>query len=560
LVLYRVGDFTRREFLKTTVGAAGARFIDVRRGVGAGEVLYNGITLADPWPPRNRVLDDVLHDPAYLNDPPAVIPIDLGRQLFVDDFLIEENTLNRVFHRARYHPDNPILRPATDWERRDEYADRTGTPSNPAAMVFSDGVFYDPTERVYKMWYMGGYLQHTCLALSHDGVTWERPSLDYVRGTNIVYSDLRDSNTVWLDLSAADRASRYKMASFNGSENAMLLFESPDGIHWRRVGRTGPSGDRSTLFWNPFRNVWVFSLRTEHLGGPGRFRRYWESRDFATTRWREGEPLVWVKADALDPRRPELNVQPELYTLDCVAYESLILGLFTIFRGERNDREKPNDICVGFSRDGFHWSRPDRRPFLGVSDHVGDWNWANVQSAGGCCLVVGDELYFYVSGRRGRPGTNLPGVCSTGLATLRRDGFASLTDARDDQSAARPVAFARPARTVTTRPLRFSGQRLFVNAEASAGELRAEVLDRGGRVIAPFSRERCVPVAGDSTRREVSWQGPANLGELRGETVRLRFSVTRGHLFSFWVTNSPGGASHGYPAAGGPGFAGATDE
>jgi hypothetical protein len=61
-------------------------------------------------------------------------------------------------------------------------------------------------------------------------------------------------------------------------------------------------------------------------------------------------------------------------------------------------------VCVGYSRDGFHWSRPDRQAFLSVSEHVGDWNWANVQSAGGCCLVVGDELYFYVSGRRGVPG------------------------------------------------------------------------------------------------------------------------------------------------------------
>ena len=53
------------------------------------------------------------------------------------------------------------------------------------------------------------------------------------------------------------------------------------------------------------------------------------------------------------------NVIPELYNLDAVAYESVMLGLFAIFAAKASDREKPNELCVGFSRDGFHWSRPD---------------------------------------------------------------------------------------------------------------------------------------------------------------------------------------------------------
>ena len=114
-----------------------------------------------------------------------------------------------------------------------------------------------------------------------------------------------------------------------------------------------------------------------------------------------------------------------------------------MFRGERPEREKPNDICLGFSRDGFHWDRTWREPFISVSERQGDWNWGNVQSAGGCCLVVGDQLYFYVSGRTGVPGSNFPGTCSTGLATLRRDGFASVTDRWPPGARASPRAPAR---------------------------------------------------------------------------------------------------------------------
>ncbi|WP_197532587.1 hypothetical protein [Symmachiella macrocystis] len=47
----------------------------------------------------------------YLETPPDVIPIHLGRQLFIDDFLIETTTLKRTYHKAKYHPASPVLVP-----------------------------------------------------------------------------------------------------------------------------------------------------------------------------------------------------------------------------------------------------------------------------------------------------------------------------------------------------------------------------------------------------------------------------------------------------------------
>jgi hypothetical protein len=267
--------------------------------------------------------------------------------------------------------------------------------------------------------------------------------------------------------------------------------------------------------------------------------------------------VLWTSADPADPRRPEYNVPAELYNLDCVAYESIILGLFTIFRGERLDREKPNDLCVGYSRDGFHWARPDRERFIPVSERVGDWNWGNVQSAGGCCLVVGDQLYFYVSGRRGVPGTTDPGSCSTGLATLRRDGFVSMSDGGDGTGVSRTDT-ALPRGTLVTRPVTFKGRFVFVNARIT-GELRVEILDREGEVIAPYSAERCAPVRGDRTKLAVSWAGVRDLSALAGRPVRFRFTVKDGELYAFWVSPSASGVSGGYMAAGGPGFAGPVD-
>src|SRR5205807_3762803 len=82
------------------------------------------------------------------------------------------------------------------------------------------------------------------------------------------------------------------------------------------------------------------------------------------------------------------------------------------------------------------------------------------------------------SGISPRLGLNMYAGGSTGLATLRRDGFASMD------------AGSQPG-TLTTRPLVFSGKHLWVNADAIHGELRAELLNQDGTVIAPFHRDNC---------------------------------------------------------------------
>ena len=536
----------RRKFLKqigsvgvTGLSLTGTPFLSGTRGESPGEVLYNGIRAPSAWPPRLASLSLEPMAVPYLASPPEIIPIDVGRQLFVDDFLIERTTLRRTFHAAKYHPENPILKPDKPWEQ-------TGRDS--AAMVFSDGVWHDPQDGKYKMWYIGGILKSTCYAISRDGIHWQKPILDVQPGTNIVQAGRRDSSTVWLDLQEKDPQRRFKMFRSHGDGGwALSVHFSGDGIHWSDVVcRSGPCGDRTTVFYNPFRKVWVFSIRGDD-SKLGRIRKYFETRDLvAEAGWKADEPALWIGADRLDPRRPDLNTQPQLYNLDAVAYESLLLGLFTIWRGQPQDRAKPNEVCVGFSRDGFHWHRPDHKAFIPVSENFGDWNWGNVQSAGGGCLVVGDQLYFYVSGRSGIRGSPASGACSTGLATLRRDGFASM-----DAGAAEGA--------LTTRLVRFCGRHLFVNVGAQGGELRAEILDKEGRIIEPFSQTKCLPIKVDRALQIVQWQGTNELSALAGKPVRFRFSLTNGRLYAFWVSPSSSGASHGYVAAGGPSFKGTTD-
>ena len=534
-----------------------------QRAMQSGETLYNGIRLPRPWPPQRSDLSLDPPPPPYLTAPPAVIPIDVGRQLFVDDFLVESTTLHRTHHLPEYHPSSPVLKADKPWERLKE-----GPRHGPFAAPFSGGVWHDPRDGLFKMWYHADYQRgHLCTATSADGVHWDKPSLDVVPGTNIVLESAGGARVVWLDLEETDPARRFKLVTtreggdligadkeWYGSRCSMTVHVSPDGIHWgESLVRAGPTGDRNSAFYNPFRKVWVYSIREySPIGGlekPKRCRRYWESRDLVSgVPWAIYEPTMWVGSDDLDLRRPPRNIQPELYNLDAVAYESVMLGLFAIMRttpDRKIHRCKLNEVCVGFSRDGFYWDRPDRRSFCPVSEEERAWNWGNVQSVGGCCLVVRDKLYFYVSGRAGTPTFHGAGV-STGLAVLRRDGFASM-DAGPEGG------------TLTTRPVRFGGSRLFVNVDAPGGELRVEVLDPQGRIVEPFTSENCAPVVCDETLAPVTWRGADDLASVRGEDVRFRFHLRAGRLYAFWVSPDASGASHGYVAAGGPGLTGPRD-
>jgi hypothetical protein len=523
------------------------------------ETLYNGITLESKWPPQ---IEELTRQPMlvpYLEDPPEVIPIDVGRQLFVDDFLIEHTNLKRTYHRPQYHPDNPILKPDKSWERGD---------SARAAAPFSDGVFYDPKEKLFKIWYMGGYIASTCLAVSRDGIRWEKPLFDVRDGTNEVLSHrgvdpasggrYRDSSTVWFDHEDPDPQRRYKMFVTTPIPQrwSLALRCSEDGIHWSEPVATSATkiGDRTTVHYNPFRKKWVFGLRIGR-SGVGRSRAYFEHSDAITgTKQIANGAVLWLCADNLDPHHPDpkySNIEPQLYNHDAVAYESLMLGLFSIWQGPPNSEcgrlkiQKRNEVLVGFSRDGFHWHRPDRTRFLTVNPTKGAWNWGNVQSAGGCCLVVKDKLYFYVSGRMLGDGF-WDGNCHTGLAIMRRDGFASM-DAGEESG------------TLTTRPVKFKGKYLFVNVDNPNGQLRVEVLTKNKKPIQDLSIENCNPISRDSTIQQVIWNGGKDLSSVVGKPVRFKFRLKNGRLYSFWVSPDKSGASFGYVGAGGPGFTGPKD-
>ena len=537
------------------------------------QTLYNGIRLPKVWPPRD--LDSASRESPklpYLEKRPDTVPIDIGRQLFVDDFLIETTNLRRVFHQPSKYDGNPILKPETELEKNKGYS--------PTAVPFSDGVFFDPADNLFKMWYMAGWFDGVALATSKDGLHWMRPNYDVVPGTNQVVAPRedfrRDGVSVWLDHETQKPGERFKMFLYArrgnigqhlaGGEGYLLT--SPDGVHWTWQGKTGRTDDNTTFFYNPFRKTWVFSHRIWSRDAERRrVRGYWESLDFLTALagWTNYDPIYWVGADEKDLPYPEIGDPTQLYKVDATPYESLMIGLMEVHYGPSNHVSasrgvpKLTQLQIAFSRDGFHWDRSNRETFIAASMRKDSWERAYLTSVGGVCLIVGDKLYFYYGAFQGdeKKAASMKGNneevsrqemwsgmysnAATGLAIMRRDGFASM-DAEADGG------------TLTTRPITFKGRNLFVNVDCSQGALRAEVVDVNGDVIAPFTLDQSIPLSVDSTIAQLKWKSDTDLSSLMGKPVRLRFRLAHGRLYSFWVSPDKTGASHGYVAAGGPGF------
>ncbi|HSU67888.1 MAG TPA: hypothetical protein VLJ39_13515, partial [Tepidisphaeraceae bacterium] len=107
---------------------------------GNSRTLYNGIEEPAQWPPRDGEATNG-KPPPYLASPPKVIPIDVGRQLFIDDFLIEKTDLRREFHSPTKYTGNPILKPTTASECEGGGLNH-GFKRASSASPFDDGVFY----------------------------------------------------------------------------------------------------------------------------------------------------------------------------------------------------------------------------------------------------------------------------------------------------------------------------------------------------------------------------------------------------------------------------------
>lgn len=285
----------------------------------------------------------------------------------------------------------PILQPDRPWE-------------GSCAIAFGGGIH--KTRFGYRCYYLANFTR-VCLAVSDDGLTWDKPDWGIVPGTNILLEiAAMDSFAVWPD------GRRWVMCVSQRSGGPLQLFTSRTGLWWNREATMPFAGDRTTLWFNPVKGTWTFNVR---MGGgtggdPRRIDRV-ESDTFIPTTW---APQEWLRAELADAGGDQAHLaagQTQLYAVDVVPDGSRLIGLFTIFRGIEDGRPKLNDVCLGFSTNGDSFTR-EYTPVLTRGDK-GSWHWGNVQSAtGGLIRLSPDRVRLYASGRSGFPSGN--GICAMG--------------------------------------------------------------------------------------------------------------------------------------------------
>ena len=476
--------------------------------------------------------------------PPTYVHIPTGQhQLFLDDFMV--GALYRVERRvnppAKYEG-NPVVRADRPWEQS------PGPDWNPGvskSIQIRSAPCWDPQEEVWKMWYHAN--GETAFARSRDGIHWEKPSLgrrefEGSKDNNLVV--LRDAPGTFIQhvLLDPDAGPERRYKGLTGSHNRHPVVSS-DGYEFTKLDvPVIPSQDESHLNYDEVKKRFIATVK--HRGPFGRSVFLSLSTDFEN--WTD--PVLIFHADAYDQllgekrvrehlANPKLRLmtvnQPEhynteIYNMPIFPYEGIYIGLPNHFEAAghspNRNQEGINSVKLSTSRDLRRWVKVGNRgSFIPVSELGNGAIDTGQVLAASRPQVHGDELWFYYTGLNHRFQTDDPYRGGIHLAKLKRDRFAYF-------GADQEGGF------VETRAIRFDGNRLFINAEATDGEVRVEVIDqRGRRVLEGWSRDRSQPIQGDHLRAEVKWTGKPDLGAFQGESIRFRFRLHNARLFSFWL-------------------------
>ena len=243
-----------------------------------------------------------------------------------------------------------------------------------------------------------------------------------------------------------------------------------------------------------------------------------------------------IAARLVDPtlQQPVFN-HPEEHAVDVYnfaisRYESRYIGFASMFyhTGRAwNDRNHDgfHHVQLASSRDMLSWRRVgNRAPFIGPSP-LGAGAYDTMQILGPSFPIVrDDQLWFYYSGIRHRwqPPKAAPERAAICLATLRRDGFVSL-DADADGGA------------VTTVPLLWQGKRLYLNADAAAGEIRCELVDAADQTLPGFEQNDSIPISDDGVRLAVRWRRQEQMPANAAGPIQLRIWLRDARLYSYWI-------------------------
>ena len=181
------------------------------------------------------------------------------------------------------------------------------------------------------------------------------------------------------------------------------------------------------------------------------------------------------------------------------------------------------DVQLISSRDGRTWQRVgDRRTILEMGRR-GEWDGGHIRTAKSF-VEDGDELRLYYWAMDHAHGAPKKGDWqrAVGLATWQRDRLVGLQAGDEGE-------------VVVTVPMPASGD-LHINADASEGQLTAELVDRTGTVVPGFERDACLAFDGDSLDHIIRWRNHV-LSDRHDQICGVRLGLRNAEVFSLWFSS-----------------------
>jgi hypothetical protein len=325
-----------------------------------------------------------------------------------------------------------------------------------------------------------------------------------------------------------DKSWRYKYVWYNGG---MMLARSADGLQWTadppQPAITGIN-DILHLAWDSARNRYIavfgFPSRPED-GYVGHTQNSHEGYRRCVGQSTSTNCLNWTTPRRIfAPDRQDEGIT-EFYSMGGVITRGeMLIGLLKVLRDDLpcdagGKVDGLGNTVLAWSHDGEAWQR-DRTPFFDRNHQSNTWDhamaWMDYQ------LAVKDEVYIYYGGyARGHKVERFK-ERQIGLVRIKRDRYV----AREAQGAG----------TLRTRPLKIAGGAIALNADATGGEIRVQILDDRGNPIRGFRFADCSPIESDEVSAPLRWK--RRLADLDGKAVQLEFSLRRAKLFGFEVQSA----------------------
>ena len=502
------------------------------------------------------------------------------KQLFLDDQRVAEaKNLDRVVHPLARR--RMVLRPDQAWE-----GGRVGAFSAP---------IWVPEAGLYRWVYRPNYKDWVGLAVSEDGIHWEKPNLGLIsyEGSqqNSLISKRRIIKVVH-DPDDPDPQRRYKGLAVN------TPVVSADLIHWQDAGAPDvPGGDSGSLTYDDMEGCLLAPVK---IRDPDRetyrqfeivtsddFHTWSEPRFFFGPDDRDQEIAIErIRRWLSDPGRPRpLFVNPpphagwtppkairdlpkrrhswnaQCNNISVFPYHRQYVAMITFLYPTGAYRPVPVNTTGFFTvelastRDLLSWNRL-REPFLeparldhGVADNYERMLVQPVSQP----VERNDELWFYyMGGKEHQSFTDSPH--SPGRYSTYMDGTPrspdSLSDVeRADIAAGQSALYVGILRMdgfvsmnagptggyLLTEPFVLPAGDLFLNAACSpSGHVSVELLAASGASLAVSA-----PVTGDAVRLPVHWRKRYDPAAEIGRPVRLRFTLENAELYAFWIEASP---------------------